>query len=152
MGGRKRRGGRRGKNTSFISNQANTTIIIDGGCGHLLGGANVHYNYCTMYTIVRSRHSPACPARPSPCPLCCTFVGRQIHTGLQHGIIWPSQANGLPLSVPTVADKLREAGYATHAVGKWHLGFYKADYTPLRRGFDSHYGTRNATRLLWRHT
>ncbi|XP_046580315.1 arylsulfatase B-like isoform X1 [Haliotis rubra] len=64
----------------------------------------------------------------------------QIHTGLQHGIIWAVQPNGLPLDSPTVADKIKQAGYSTHAVGKWHLGFYKDGYLPTNRGFDSYYG------------
>ncbi|XP_046580308.1 arylsulfatase J-like [Haliotis rubra] len=64
----------------------------------------------------------------------------QIHTGLQHGIIWDAQPNGLPLDSPTVADKIKQAGYSTHAVGKWHLGFYKDAYLPSNRGFDSYYG------------
>ena len=34
------------------------------------------------------------------------------------------------------AERLRTAGYATHAVGKWHVGFFERAYTPLRRGFD----------------
>ena len=64
----------------------------------------------------------------------------QIHTGLQHGIIWPLQPNGLPLDSPTIADKMKQAGYSTHAVGKWHVGFYKDDYLPNSRGFDTYYG------------
>ncbi|XP_033733067.1 LOW QUALITY PROTEIN: arylsulfatase B-like [Pecten maximus] len=64
----------------------------------------------------------------------------QIHTGLQHGDITNAQPNGLPLNSPTLADKLKEAGYSTHAVGKWHLGFYKKDFMPMNRGFDTHYG------------
>ena len=69
------------------------------------------------------------------------FSGRyQIHTGLQHGIIWPSQANALPKNETTIASKLKERGYNTHMVGKWHIGFYKREFIPTQRGFDSFFG------------
>ena len=39
----------------------------------------------------------------------------------------------------TMADMLKEAGYATGMVGKWHLG-YTGRYHPLARGFDEYFG------------
>ena len=47
--------------------------------------------------------------------------------------------HGLPLEEPTVARYLREAGYRTGMVGKWHLGAAPA-FHPLNRGFDYFYG------------
>ncbi|WP_423140767.1 sulfatase-like hydrolase/transferase [Parablastomonas sp. CN1-191] len=46
---------------------------------------------------------------------------------------------GLDTSERTAADLLRSAGYATYAVGKWHLG-EQPQFDPLKRGFDHFYG------------
>ena len=47
---------------------------------------------------------------------------------------------GLPLSERTLADLLKRLGYATCAIGKWHLGF-ESQFRPMNRGFDEFFGT-----------
>jgi arylsulfatase A-like enzyme len=50
-----------------------------------------------------------------------------------------SQVLGLPPSHPTLASLLRDAGYATALVGKWHLG-YPPHFHPLRSGYQEFFG------------
>ena len=60
--------------------------------------------------------------------------------GLQHQVIWSGAPAGLPTNITTLADHLSAGGYATHAIGKWHAGYYSWDHTPTFRGFDSYLG------------
>ncbi|MFP4057772.1 MAG: sulfatase-like hydrolase/transferase [Candidatus Brocadiia bacterium] len=46
---------------------------------------------------------------------------------------------GLPTSENSIAQMLDQAGYASAAYGKWHLG-YEPQFQPLRHGFDHFYG------------
>jgi arylsulfatase A-like enzyme len=47
---------------------------------------------------------------------------------------------GLPVTEKTIADRLKALGYATAAVGKWHLG-NGPEFIATARGFDEFYGT-----------
>jgi arylsulfatase A-like enzyme len=51
----------------------------------------------------------------------------------------PSEDFGLPLSETLLPVRLKELGYATGMVGKWHLGI-KPEFHPRRRGFDEFFG------------
>ena len=47
---------------------------------------------------------------------------------------------GLPLDEVILPQRLKNLGYNTHIVGKWHLGHHTKTYLPNSRGFDSFYG------------
>lgn len=54
-------------------------------------------------------------------------------------VLFPSSHKGLHTDELTMADLLRDRGYATACVGKWHLGD-QAPFLPTRHGFDSFFG------------
>ena len=46
---------------------------------------------------------------------------------------------GLDPKTPTISSLLKEAGYSTALIGKWHLGF-EPPFLPLNHGFDYFFG------------
>ncbi len=59
--------------------------------------------------------------------------------GKEHRVLFPDSEFGLPANEITIAEKLRENGYKTAAIGKWHLG-HKKEYLPTNHGFDYYFG------------
>ncbi len=58
--------------------------------------------------------------------------------GIQ-GALSPWAQNGLSPEEDTIADILKQKGYKTAAVGKWHLGHLE-EFLPQNNGFDEYFG------------
>ena len=59
--------------------------------------------------------------------------------GLAHRVLFPYSETGLNPDEITIADMLKEKGYATGIFGKWHLGHH-IPFLPTRQGFDYYFG------------
>jgi len=55
------------------------------------------------------------------------------------GVLFPADVGGLSPKEVTVAEMLRDEGYATGIVGKWHLGD-QPEFLPMNQGFDEWFG------------
>ncbi len=54
-------------------------------------------------------------------------------------VLFPNSTGGIPADEITIAEQLKKSGYATAAIGKWHLG-HKKQFLPTNNGFDSYFG------------
>jgi arylsulfatase A-like enzyme len=57
----------------------------------------------------------------------------------KNGVLFPQSKGGLPDSELTIGEVLKNQGYATHAIGKWHLG-HLPEHLPNKHGYDSYFG------------
>ena len=60
--------------------------------------------------------------------------------GLQTAVIPSAGRYGLATDEWLLPQALKQAGYQTAIVGKWHLGHFDQKYWPIQRGFDYSYG------------
>jgi len=59
--------------------------------------------------------------------------------GMHRHVLFPQSDYGLNSAEYTIADHLKSNGYATAAIGKWHLGHHP-ETLPRANGFDSYFG------------
>ncbi|MFQ5929097.1 MAG: arylsulfatase [Acidobacteriota bacterium] len=78
------------------------------------------------------------------------------HLKQKHGWEFPGQ-HPIPESEVTIAEMLKQKGYATGAMGKWGLGHFGSTGDPNKQGFDLFYGFNcqvhahnHYPRFLWR--
>jgi len=80
---------------------------------------------------------PATVCTPSRAALLTGKYPKRV--GLHEGVISPYSTNGLAPEEFTMAEMLKEQGYSTSIIGKWHLG-HEEKFMPNNQGFDSYYG------------
>lgn len=84
------------------------------------------------FTDFHSNGSVCTPTRAA------MLTGRYQQRSGMEGVIYvkgETRQTGLDAVEISMADYLKEAGYTTGVVGKWHLG-YRIDYNPIYQGFD----------------
>src|SRR5690349_3605432 len=135
---------------SFAAEQPNIIIILadDLGYGDLgcYGNPTIHTPNLDRMAAEGLRftdfYAGNCYCTPSRAAL---LTGRlPIRSGMSgrpgSHVLYPNSPGGLPAEEITIAEALKTKGYATCAVGKWHLGD-APQYSPIRNGFDSFLGT-----------
>ena len=117
--------------TASAANQPNIVFIMADD----LGNADVGYHGSDIKTpnidklanegvrLENFHGMPVCT--PSRAAL---MTGRYpMRYGLQTLVIFPNHTYGLPIDERTLPQALKEAGYSTYMVGKWHLGHARSE-------------------------
>ena len=89
----------------------------------------------------------------TPAPTCsparaALLTGRHpLRTGVTRVFV-PKEVQGLPAEEITLAEHLKDLGYATACIGKWHLGGRK-QHRPPSHGFDEFFGVLYSNNMVW---
>jgi arylsulfatase A-like enzyme len=113
-----------GRNAQFGAVSPHIDALAAGGMRFTEGYANAPVCSPTRFALMTMRYQYRLPG------------------GMEEPINSRSKGSatlGLPTHVPTLPSLLREAGYATALIGKWHLG-YPPSFGPLRSGYDEFFG------------
>src|SRR5947207_10690938 len=95
------------------------------------------------------RFANAYSASPLCTPTRCAFITGRYPARTRVGLEEPLYERralgdktltlGLPSEHPTIASLLKQTGYETALIGKWHLG-YLPNFGPIQSGFDEFFG------------
>lgn len=83
--------------------------------------------------------SPVCTPSRAALMTGCYPQRVGLQKGTDHIVLFPGDHHGLNPNEITIAEVLKEAGYATGCFGKWHLGD-QPQFLPTEQGFDYYYG------------
>ncbi len=137
-----------GRKTNIEARKPNVIVLLSDD----VGWAEYGFQGCTdiptpnIDSIARSgvRFTQGYVSGPYCSPTRAGLMTGRYQTRFGHEFNSVARQSGLSLKETTIADRLKSLGYATIAVGKWHLG-EKPPFRPWQRGFDEFYGTLNNT-------
>lgn len=95
-------------------------------------------------------YANSCVCSPSRFAIATGRYQHRLRGGFDEPIATVTPELGLPPEHPTMASVLREAGYATALVGKWHMGSLPW-FSPLKSGYDEFFGHRTGAADFFRH-
>jgi len=79
------------------------------------------------------------------------MTGRYQHRVGLESVLTPRDVDkGLSATEPTLPMLLKNAGYATALIGKWHLGV-RPEFSPMKHGFDEFFGFRSGALDYYSH-
>lgn len=83
--------------------------------------------------------SPLCTSSRAALMTGCYPIRVGLMYGSWHPVLMPGDGHGINPDEMTIAEILKEKGYTTSCIGKWHLGD-QPPFLPTRHGFDEYYG------------
>lgn len=123
--------------------QPNLLIILSDDQGYADVGVQGCKDFATPHLDSIARAGVRCSSGYVTAPQCaptrCGLLTGRYQQRFGYEYNNDSGGIGLPLGETTIAERLRAAGYATGAVGKWHLGTDEP-FHPLNRGFTEFFG------------
>lgn len=91
--------------------------------------------------------SPVCSPSRAALMTGCYPKRVGLDSGHEFGVLLPGDPIGLDPRELTLPRLLKESGYTTKMIGKWHLGD-QAEFLPTRHGFDSFFGLPYSNDML----
>lgn len=131
--------------TGFKPEQPNIVIIYCDDLGYgdigITGHPDIktpHLDKMALSGIRFTNYYSASPA--STASRYALMTGRYPARAGFRWVLDPKSERGIHPQEKTLAEALKEQGYATAIFGKWHLGSTKREYLPLQNGFDEYVG------------
>jgi arylsulfatase A-like enzyme len=125
------------------STRPNILFIVSDDQGYADVGVNGCKDFATPHLDSIAKNGVRCingyVSAPQCAPSRCGLLTGRYQQRFGYEYNNDSPGVGLPLTETTLANRLKNLGYVTGAIGKWHLGV-EEPFHPLNRGFTEFYG------------